>query len=313
MTDAEVRTGISVIIDRRLPAGHRDVLRLYDSLVASRGLNCGHHFYTIHQLGSRGGSPAELNAAIDVLVQSHPVKREPPIIASLHGIFTTGAWQKRLAPIVTRAHMVPEPFDYGFLLPLFFVCSWIRARRIEKFFSDYTEVRRLHPNAPMSICAHSFGTYIVGYAMLKYEQIEFDQIILCGSILPVDFPWDGFIGAGRVRRVLNEFGGQDVWAKWVSGWVGDAGPSGYQGFTSKMPDFFQRHYPRYGHSDFFHPLQFERNWLPFLQGAVPTDKQITYSPPANKPIFLILAMVLIIGLLVWWIGPMVWRLVFKNG
>lgn len=313
MTDAEIRTRISETLRQNLSAGSREAVNLFIELAIDRGRNCGDHFVTIQQLHSRGGTQEEIDAGINVLLIANPKNKEPPIVISLHGIFTTGKWQKDLAPILTRSHMVPEPFDYGFFLPSRFLMPWLRARKIEWFLRKYTEVRRLNPKANISICAHSFGTYIVGYAMLKYEQIKFDNIILCGSILPENFPWCELLNSGRVRRVLNEYGGKDSWARRARRAVSDAGPSGYSGFNiPQHQDFFQRRHDRYKHSDFFHALQFEQSWLPFLKGETPVSNSIAYNPPKNWSFVLTITLVLLAAAILCWIVRRVLHPIFQR-
>jgi serine/threonine-protein kinase len=114
-----------------------------------------------------------------------------------------------------------------------------------------------------SIVAHSFGTYILGNAMLKYDWLRFEKIILCGSILPKDFPWDKLIERGQVQVVRNEHGVQDIWVRFVSWFVADTGPSGHDSFSVKHERLLQERFD-YEHSEYFDNGHMEAKWLPFL-------------------------------------------------
>ena len=65
----------------------------------------------------------------------------------------------------------------------------VRADRFQSSAGQFGEVQRVGAGTP-SIVVHSYGTYIAGEAMLKYPEIKFDRMILCGAILRSDFPWD---------------------------------------------------------------------------------------------------------------------------
>jgi len=87
---------------------------------------------------------------------------------------------------------IHEPFRYGYFSVLRFLREGSQRKRVEGFHIWYVQKcaavflpneaqRRL--NRP-SVIAHSFGSYVVGESMLKYRELKFDKIILCGSILP---------------------------------------------------------------------------------------------------------------------------------
>src|SRR5260370_35691176 len=84
-----------------------------------------------------------------------------------------------------------------------------RRRKIEWFRKQYeTHVKK---GIVPSVIAHSFGTYVVGNALMKYDELRFDRIVLCGSILPSDFDSSSLIDSGRFNAVLNECGLKYVW------------------------------------------------------------------------------------------------------
>jgi hypothetical protein len=130
---------------------------------------------------------------------------------------------------------------------------------------------RLRP----SIIAHSFGSYIVGYAMQKYPDIRFDKVILCGSILPVEFDWSTLFHRDQVNFVRNEFGAQDFWASIVGSFIRDTGSSGTDGFQLLSTVVSQESFEYFEHSDYFHKHHIENHWLPVLRKE-PSPLQIRH-------------------------------------
>jgi hypothetical protein len=88
-------------------------------------------------------------------------------------------------------------------------------------------------------------------------------VVLCGSILPIDFPWDLIIDRGQVQAVRNEFGIRDKWVVCVRGYVRGTGQSGYSGFTRSHERLVQQEFD-YNHSDFFERDHMQDCWLPFI-------------------------------------------------
>src|SRR5438552_17651285 len=116
------------------------------------------------------------------------------VIAPLHGIRTTASWQRTLSDAAQAKgwRCALEMWNYGRFSLLRFLLPWQRETKIRWFRETYTAFMRdstfdLNPNNLPSIVAHSFGTYVLGYALLKYDNIRFDKVILCASILPRDF------------------------------------------------------------------------------------------------------------------------------
>lgn len=66
--------------------------------------------------------------------------------------------------------------------------------------------------------------------MQKYPDMRFDKIILCGSILPIDFDWSTLFDRDQVNFVRNEYGLRDFWASGVGSFIRDTGASGKKGF-----------------------------------------------------------------------------------
>lgn len=144
---------------------------------------------------------------------------------------------------------------------------------VEDFYHAYGAILREHSqkldvrtqDKRPSIVAHSFGTYLVGYSMLKYEEIRFDKIIFCGSILPVEFDWATLFRRGQVNRAKNEYSAKDFWANVAGMFVQKTGPSGSKGFHVRLADFEEKPYEFRKHSDYFDRQHIEASWVPFLK------------------------------------------------
>lgn len=193
-----------------------------------------------------------------------------PLVLSIHGIRTRGAWQKALTTALNRAGFDHHPLDFGFFGALSLVWPGVRRRRLAWFLEQYTAAERDNGRVRPSIIGHSFGTYLITRAMETYPEVCFDNVILCGSIVRQGFPWTLIFDRQQVSRVLHDYGRLDFWAG-VAGWVmEDAGPSGKYGFADDAGKrVIQRPHPEFRHSDYFYSLNYEKNWIPFLKGAAP--------------------------------------------
>jgi len=180
----------------------------------------------------------------------------PPlkVICPLHGIRTLAAWQKGLSDLAGNHGWDCRlgRWSYGRFSLLAFLTPWSREAKLawlrEQYDQEMHDGRLLIGEGQTpSMVAHSFGTYILGYTLLRFDFIRFNKVILCGSILPRDFPWDKLIERGQVQAVRNEFGVRDPWVKRVGCFVRGAGPSGAYGFTCKHERLKQEKF-EYDHS-----------------------------------------------------------------
>ena len=112
----------------------------------------------------------------------------------------------------------------------------MRRRNIRKFQDAYTEAVARHPNVVPDFIGHSNGTYMMGQSLLDVPAMSFNNVVLAGSVLPVNYPWTELLANRRVARVKNERGRVD----WPVGWLcsvlnrafqmKDVGTGGYEGF-----------------------------------------------------------------------------------
>lgn len=191
-----------------------------------------------------------------------------PVVITIHGIRTTGDWQREFTDVLTQHGFRHVPLGFGFFKAVSLLMPWSRARKVEWFRRIYSDKFANAERLP-SVVAHSFGSYIVTKAMLKYDDIRFDKVILCGSIVSRKYPWSTVLTQrNQADAVLNEAGGRDMWAGLVEWLVSDAGSSGVSGFEDTADGrLTQLIHERHEHSDYFYRQNFERRWVPFLNGA----------------------------------------------
>ena len=196
-----------------------------------------------------------------------PVK----IVVTLHGIRTHGRWQKEVTPYLARHGLVPYHLDYGWFGVLSFLLPWARARRVQwlrdelRDLVDRTGARRI------SVIAHSFGTWLA-LAALEAENggLRYDRMVLTGSIVRRDYPWDSVIRRrGWVRAVRHERARGDRVVRLAAAFARLAGPlapragaSGAEGFIAPPPEVRETTVAG-GHSEVLNIANYDR-WARFI-------------------------------------------------
>jgi len=214
----------------------------------------------------------------------------PPLVMSIHGIRTHAEWQNTLSETLSAAGIQFRNRRFGYYPVASFVRDAKNQKHVDDFVTWYQQAvaaaRKVNlddPSARPSIIGHSFGSFVVGYAMLKYPEIKFDKIIFCGCILPPDFDWHTLFVRDQVARVRNECGGKDIWAasaKYFVRGTGAAGRTGFGGLSNRCRDEF---YDYQKHSDFFTPNHIEQTWLPFLKLPPPQHRIVHGADIAGTP------------------------------
>ncbi len=125
--------------------------------------------------------------------------------------------------------------EYGWLTAAKFAIPFFRQRYLAWFADRFAEILAQHPEAKFFAVAHSNGTYILGQNLLRLSGMEFERVILGGSVLPVDFPWDSLRARAQVSEVRNYRANHD----WPVGLLcaglralgfDDVGTGGFDGF-----------------------------------------------------------------------------------
>ncbi len=205
-----------------------------------------------------------------------------PVVISLHGIRTTGRWQKELTDELVQRGFRHVALDYGYFPAIALILPWTRRRKIRWLLDQYDK-EILDLTTPPSFIAHSYGTYLLTEAMSSNSLMRFDRLILCGSIIRREFPWSTIlIDRRQANLVLHETGGRDFWSKVVAWLVSDAGSSGVDGFkdTARTEVLSGREtelvheikHARHKHSDYFFRQNYRERWIPFLEGRLPAKE-----------------------------------------
>ncbi|HEX2711647.1 MAG TPA: hypothetical protein VHM88_05415 [Candidatus Acidoferrales bacterium] len=198
----------------------------------------------------------------------------PPLVISVHGIRTHGEWQKLFAAAMSGSPVKVESFDYSPYGLFRFLTPGFNDRMVDKFYNWYASVVKSCPGVDLeryekrpSVVAHSFGSWIVGNAMLKYEDVRFDKVIFAGSILPRDFDWVTPFARDQVAFVRNECGQKDPWPRWARRFVARAGSGGSEGFEWFGTTVDNVRCEWFGHRDSLMRQHIEKQWLPLLLQA----------------------------------------------
>ena len=215
--------------------------------------------------------------AVKSLSVAFSVGRRKGVLLPIHGIRTSAGWHRTLADVAQELQWICpiEHWWYGYFSIFHFLTPFARSAKVAWFRRRYSEEMRRYETRGVdrclpSIVAHSFVTFILGNALCKYKDIHVDCIILCGSILPIDFPWDVLIANGQVQRVLHHIGKEDYWPVVSAFVVPGTGASGRYGFNCSSPRLVQE-YHNLSHNEFFDGQQMRTHWFAFLEADAPVQ------------------------------------------
>jgi hypothetical protein len=196
--------------------------------------------------------------------QTSPEGIGRPVVVTIHGIRTSGRWQKDIAPLLAERNCVPILLDYGYFNLAQFLWGPARVGRVRWLRDRLHEVRSRYPLSPVSVVAHSLGSYLVAGALELDPSLSLETVLFSGSIVRENYPWASLLSSRRVGYLANYVAGSDPWPRVAATLIGDAGASGVRGFTDRHVALFQHHTEAYRHSDYFNPSTFEGLWVPKL-------------------------------------------------
>ncbi|MFM0010055.1 alpha/beta hydrolase [Paraburkholderia sediminicola] len=195
------------------------------------------------------------------------------VVIPIHGIRTHADWMPYLSLVASTSGWAVAPYVYGYR-DVGILSSKKEKTEVLDGFRTWLSVVRENYKGPMSIIAHSFGTYIVGRYLRDAKDIAegFDAVVLCGSILNTSYDWGSSLEEGMVGRVLNTVSEKDEWVKYLSGggipiFAKDDlfGEAGYKGFACKHDRFHQISSSLLQHNNVFRNDVIISQWLPFLE------------------------------------------------
>lgn len=190
--------------------------------------------------------------------------KKKKVIISLHGIRTRGAWQKDLCPFISERGWKYYPLDYGFFTAIKLLLPWTHKKKAAWFRGEYNRIFSENSGVRPSIVVHSFGSLILAKAIEKYSDLIFDKIIITGSIIRKDFPWDSIHAGKQCSSVFNIVCAKDFPVKIAKWFVIGASNSGGVGF-SNCPFVEEKRYEQGGHSDSHASDVFSSQIIPFLE------------------------------------------------
>jgi hypothetical protein len=124
-------------------------------------------------------------------VESAPVYTH--VIILIHGILTRAFWYDTAVPVLSTIKNVDvRPIGYGdfnlfrFLFP-FLTRRGPQQRIAKQLRALKWEFDKKEQSYKLSVIAHSFGTYTIAAILESEDDIDLYNLILCGSVLPVDF------------------------------------------------------------------------------------------------------------------------------
>jgi len=190
------------------------------------------------------------------------VSQSKQLVILIHGIRTEAIWEDLVAQILRTIPSVDvRPISYGYFDVFRFICPFItRGGPIRRIERELRAVREDQPEIPISIIAHSFGTYAVSHVLEDNPDIRLNRLVLCGSIIPRTFRWDK-IRRQVEHRVINDCGERDIWPLIAKSASWGYGASGTLGFG--CVDVIDRFHP-FTHSEFFRSNVVKQYWLPLF-------------------------------------------------
>lgn len=126
-----------------------------------------------------------------------------------------------------------------------------RQRNVRLFMDDYTEALARNPKAEIHFFGHSNGTYLLAHALKNYATFNVNRVVLAGSVVRRDFPWDEYYERGRIEKIRNDVATGDwvvgIFPRFLEILKDDVGSAGHNGFIDNIAQ--QNSYPGYFEGD----------------------------------------------------------------
>ncbi|WP_035992498.1 lipase family alpha/beta hydrolase [Leptolyngbya sp. KIOST-1] len=173
--------------------------------------------------------------------------RKRNVVFILHGIRASNrGWVSQLAELIEQTLPDTEVIQssYGYLSALEFLLPWLHRRPLRWFHNKYADYFAANPNANFYFIGHSNGTYILGHSLLELTGMQFQRIILAGSVLPTNYPWREIYKRGQYKELRNDQANLDFPVGFLCGGLNglgrkDIGKGGYEGFEDDDNSIFQ--------------------------------------------------------------------------
>ena len=195
------------------------------------------------------------------------------LVIPIHGIRTFADWLPQFTFTLSSSGWSVAPYVYGYKEATI-LASENEKKAVVEGFRDWLANIRESYDGPISIVAHSFGTYVVGrYIEEAGDLLEnFASIILCGSILNTEYDWAKHLNSYKVGAVMNTISEEDEWVKFMpDGGYGYLvkdklfGNAGRVGFVQEHQALTQVGSRLLQHNNIFKSDVIRGTWLPFLE------------------------------------------------
>ncbi len=196
----------------------------------------------------------------------------------VHGIRTEAAWAELVKSVLEEqcglhAHIV----KLGYVDAFQFVVPFLRGYPVKRLSRALAYLRKKE-NVPVSVIAHSFGTWCLTHILEDEPTVSLEHVILCGAVVPQRYRWDRILPQVN-GKVINDCGTRDIWPVISHLAAIGTGPTGATGIG--FPDVTDR-FHALDHSGFFAQPFVKDFWVPlFLSGTIaasPLDR--TRATPA---------------------------------
>ena len=209
-------------------------------------------------------------------VRTGETPRMIPWFLVVHGMNTRGEWQETLTWLIGRSYgrMVPVAiYKYGKIQPG--VLFGFRQRQLMrkliakmKVFAEQSAEPGLDERP--DVIAHSFGTWLIANVLSSDRSLKIGRLILLGSVVRPDFPWEELVRREQVEAILNHGATNDEWVPMAQYVIPESGPGGTYGFR---PPVINIPAVCLHHSDYFEDAWLKRLfhdvWQPFLSWRTP--------------------------------------------
>jgi pimeloyl-ACP methyl ester carboxylesterase len=182
-------------------------------------------------------------------------EQKRPVVFVVHGIrASNGGWVGQAADqIRVRLNnaVVVKP-TYWYFSALDFLVPILRKRKIRWFKDTYSYYLARSPRAEFHFLGHSNGTYLLGQSLLRLTGVQFNRVVLAGSVLPKDFKWELVVQRRQVEKIWNHRASKDIPVAILCNamrglGMKDVGTGGFDGFAD-IPQITDCHFHSGGHS-----------------------------------------------------------------
>lgn len=192
------------------------------------------------------------------------------LLVTIHGLLSTAKWNSELAPIASSQNWIFAPYVYENNGVDLLINTKKRKVLVDNFREWLYDIYMRY-ESPVSVIAHSFGTYILASYITGFKEflpVQLNVAILTGSILTPNFDWELHRGV-KIARVRNEIAPNDQWVKHMPKikWIDSDslyGNSGVIGFNKKSNILIEPRNDIFTHNNVIKRDVIERHWFPYL-------------------------------------------------